>query len=142
MWSDVPCNVWTGPLTDKGYGREDREYRFGKRIRHAHVVAWIDANGCLPPKELPYILHHCDIRPCIEPIHLYAGTQQDNMNDMIERGRKNSPSGDSHWKSILQSEKEEIRKKYATGNYFQYEIAKEYGISLISVNRIINNRAH
>jgi hypothetical protein len=82
----TPCIKTTRKLDDKGYARIGVK-RFGKLIRRAHVLAWVDANGRLPNPETPCILHHCDNRACINPEHLYEGTQQDNVRDMVERRR-------------------------------------------------------
>jgi len=69
-----------------GYGR-CRVVRFGRRIWLAHVLAWVDAHGMLPPEDKPCVLHHCDNPPCVNPDHLYAGTRADNARDKSQRGR-------------------------------------------------------
>jgi hypothetical protein len=52
----------------------------------AHRYAWEQANGRrLQPDE--QVLHHCDVPLCIEPSHLFLGSQQDNMDDMVAKGR-------------------------------------------------------
>jgi hypothetical protein len=38
-----------------------------------------------------YVLHHCDNPPCCNPLHLYAGTQRQNIHDAIARGRFSPP---------------------------------------------------
>ena len=68
-----------------GYGRCGVN-RFGKKIYLAHVLAWVDANGRLPAEGMQ-INHTCHNRACINPEHLYEGTQTDNMRDMVEAGR-------------------------------------------------------
>jgi hypothetical protein len=69
-----------------GYGRCN-QIRFGKKIYLAHVLAWVDHHGMLPPESKPHILHTCDNPPCVNPEHLWAGTHAENMRDMSEKGR-------------------------------------------------------
>lgn len=84
--ANIPCRE-SGNARDKaGYARVFT-YRFGKRISLAHVLAWVDEHGCLPPEDKPCILHRCDNPPCIEPAHLWAGTVAENNRDKAAKGR-------------------------------------------------------
>ena len=76
------CLIWIGPAHWKGYGQIHKD---GKKQR-AHRVAWTLKNGPIP--EGLCVLHHCDMPPCINPDHLFIGTQQDNVADMIAKGRR------------------------------------------------------
>lgn len=52
------------------------------------------------------VLHKCDNRPCCNPLHLFCGTQQDNIADCIKKGRKVLvPTGENHPNSKLNPEK-------------------------------------
>lgn len=51
----------------------------------AHQAAWICVNGTIPPGMC--VLHRCDNPQCINPEHLFLGTQDDNMKDMARKGR-------------------------------------------------------
>jgi len=73
------CWRWKRPLYN-GYGN----MRYLGRTRKAHVVAWSLTHGRLPSL---FILHRCDNRACVNPHHLYEGTQAQNMADMVARGR-------------------------------------------------------
>lgn len=75
------CLVYTGGCDKDGYGKT---WHDGKSIR-AHVAAWIASNGPIPDGLL--VLHHCDTPPCFRLEHLYLGTQLDNMQDRLKRGR-------------------------------------------------------
>jgi hypothetical protein len=74
---DFECWPWTGRTDDKGYGRAH-----GTR---AHRIACALVHGPIPD-ELG-ALHSCDNPPCCNPFHLRAGTQQDNAQDALSRGR-------------------------------------------------------
>jgi hypothetical protein len=52
----------------------------------AHRIAWVMAFGVI--ENGLYVLHSCDNRPCVNPAHLFLGTQKDNINDMIRKGRQ------------------------------------------------------
>ena len=83
------CWLWRGtmdPVT--GYGR----LSVRRRSVGAHRVSYLINAGLIP--DGMSILHACDVRLCVNPAHLYAGTQADNMRDAVERGRM--ASGDRH----------------------------------------------
>lgn len=71
--------VVEGKRDEDGYARvwwQGRGWR-------AHRAVWIRLHGPTTKS----VLHHCDTPPCINPAHLYSGTQQDNMTDRLKRGR-------------------------------------------------------
>lgn len=78
------CVEWDGHRDNRGYGHV-WEMRFGRRIKYAHILAWVDANGRLP-EEGEVVRHRCDNKPCINPEHLLIGTKSDNAKDAVERG--------------------------------------------------------
>jgi hypothetical protein len=79
------CWPWTGQTVTGGYGRLGWQ---GRR-EIAHRVAWELFEGPIP--EGQWVLHHCDNPPCCNPLHLYAGTQRQNIHDAIARGRFSPP---------------------------------------------------
>lgn len=67
------------------------------------------------PLDKPLVLHQCDNPKCCNPMHLYAGTHQDNMNDMVNRNRSKVPCGEQHCRSKLTEEQvKEIRASKET----------------------------
>jgi hypothetical protein len=76
--AETGCLIWTAVKNQAGYGL--------CTLGLAHRVSYRTWVGPIP--EGLYVLHHCDNPPCIEPTHLYAGTQADNMRDMYARDRQ------------------------------------------------------
>lgn len=85
------CWEWQGgcdrvrDLT-RGYGR----FWLNGRMESAHRVAYEEFIGPVP--EGQFVLHDCDNPPCVNPVHLYAGTNSDNQADRVRRGRFVSPN--------------------------------------------------
>lgn len=75
------CLLWTGSRYPNGYGR----IGYQGRDRMAHRLAYELHHGPIP--DGLYVCHHCDTPNCIEPSHLFVGTQADNLDDMRRKGR-------------------------------------------------------
>lgn len=78
-----PCWVWTG---SKHRGRQHGQ--IGLRagvLLWTHRLSWELTNGPIPGGL--FVLHHCDNPPCVNPDHLWLGTQRDNVADMVAKGR-------------------------------------------------------
>lgn len=77
------CWLWLGvPSGNHGYGRIKR----GSNTVMAHRASWEKSNGSIPEGLL--VLHKCDNPSCVNPDHLFLGTQQDNENDKVSKGRQ------------------------------------------------------
>jgi hypothetical protein len=81
------CWLWIGSLTSTGYGQLGLGSKIdGTRRPHkAHRVAYELYVGKIPPGM--GVLHRCDNPPCVNPQHLFLGTQKDNAQDMGRKGR-------------------------------------------------------
>jgi hypothetical protein len=79
------CLVFKSYYDKDGYGRYRMDGgRSAPKIK-AHRAAWILTHGEIPAGLL--VLHKCDNPPCVNPEHLFLGTQKDNMVDMAAKGR-------------------------------------------------------
>lgn len=78
------CWPWTGTTyKHSGYGTMKV-----RGVEHAaHIWSFMESGG-VTTDEKPFVLHSCDNPPCINPRHLRAGSNQDNMDDKVERGRQ------------------------------------------------------
>lgn len=131
------CWHWKFATNHGGYGMAS----FRHRNLAAHRVAFVFANGA-EPGELN-VCHRCDNRLCCNPVHLFLGTQDDNMKDAAMKGRM--PRGDDHIyrkrpeliargegrrRGILTDELVgKARSMYDTGEYQVKDIARELGIN-------------
>ncbi len=84
------CWFWKGAKNNKGYGR----IMLNGKSEGTHRVAWFITNGEIP-KNKPLVCHKCDNPSCVNPKHLFVGTNSDNMKDSFKKGRnailKNGP---------------------------------------------------
>lgn len=76
-----PCWIWTAGLTRNQYG----QFYYHGTPQHAQRVAYRIAYNTDPAEF--NVLHHCDNPPCQNPGHLFLGTQADNMQDKVNKGR-------------------------------------------------------
>jgi len=146
FWSKVDrrgpdeCWQWLASLR-KSYGQ------FGSlRNRwkaQAHRFAWEIVHG--PIQQGLFVLHRCDNPPCVNPDHLYLGTQGDNMRECTRKGRRQR--GDQHWtrrrpelfKTRLTPEKAaEIRAALVESK--TSEVAKRFGVSWYVVHNVRTGR--
>lgn len=77
------CWEWTASTDPRGYGR----VWDGARSALAHRVIFQLVHRITVGPDV-VICHHCDNPSCVRPSHLFAGTQQDNLNDMKAKGRQ------------------------------------------------------
>lgn len=141
------CWLWTGCI-GKGRGDGYGTLCCEGRVQRAHRVAWQIANGPIPAGM--QVLHHCDTRNCVKPEHLFLGTNYDNVQDKVAKGRhprglqasltSNPRRGEDHPKALLTEARVlEMRSLY-TGGMRVKAIADRFGMRCHVANMVIHGR--
>lgn len=126
-----PCMLWTGSVTDSGYGLFHHE---GKNIR-AHRFAWYLTHGRWPE---PCALHRCDVRRCVNPDHLFEGDRATNIADMCAKGR-GCKGEDRPGAKLSEAQVAEIRDR-AAGGESHSSIAADLPVKRRQVSRVAARR--
>jgi len=128
------CWNWKGARFNHGYG----QFWNGRRPVVAHRYSWELHNGPIP--DGLHCLHVCDTPDCVNPSHLFLGTHQDNMTDMVNKGRSRSVSAgeaNRHAK-LTEGAVRQIRKYHAAGGCTQSWLAIVYGVGSMTINSLLH----
>jgi len=125
------CWLWTGNVAKVGYG----QLISNRKKRYAHRSSYEVFKGPIPKGMM--VCHKCDTRSCVNPDHLFLGTPQDNMTDMIKKGR--SKNGPNHPASKLT--KEQVKEILNMEGTHQY-IADLYGVCRQNIGAIKSGKRH
>ena len=134
FYNGTRCWEWVAGCTSTGYG----QFLIQRKKYKPHRISYTLAFGGIP--EGLFVLHHCDNPLCLNPSHLFLGTQKDNMNDKVSKGRQNR--GESHYACKLTDKQvSEIRKRYGRhgiGGESGVELAKEFGVGKQAISDIVH----
>jgi hypothetical protein len=134
-WPRTTCIAWNG------YSK----MMIDRKVFYAHRAVWELTRGPIP--DGLFVLHRCDNPPCINPSHLFLGTQLDNARDRQAKGRNGVKKGDRAWwpnrplrgskngrAKLTEAAVLDIRRAYRMGTVTQRELALRHGVdpSLIS----------
>lgn len=122
------CWLWPGLGSPDYYGKTC----FRGMLVQAHRMAFFLSKGEWPN---PICRHTCDIRACVNPQHLLAGTKQDNANDKMQRGRHKPMRGEDSGRAKL-SAQEVIAIREMRGRPLK-EIAQQFGVSKGAVKHVL-----
>lgn len=133
FWSKVDksagedgCWEWAAFRDRFGYGKIRVQGRYTLSHRLSAAMAGLDVEGLC-------VCHRCDNPACVNPAHLFAGTQADNVRDMLEKGRGSKAKGRDNGQSKLTEENVvEIKARLKAGES-QRSIAKGFSVSQMTV---------
>lgn len=144
FWSKVEkgegCWEWQASLLGGGYGVYC--YPINGKLQNigAHRVSWVIHNGPYDQSN-QVVCHKCDNRKCVNPDHLFLGTQSDNIKDAVKKRR--FTVGSKHKLSKLtEDDVRAIRKLYTNvpAGYRKpafASVAREYGVDPTIISRIV-----
>jgi hypothetical protein len=151
FWSRVrrtpdECWDWQGSGTGIGYG----VFSVGGRQVNSHrVAASLTLEDFSPEK---FVLHRCDNPRCVRPSHLFTGTQKENFEDAVAKGRAFFKSerqrehvrlfsGELNPNAKLTLEMaNEIRRRYAAGGVTQAALGVEFGVRQTTISTIVRGK--
>lgn len=147
FWARVDCSgacwPWTGSLTRDGYGHFAPGGPYGRRLVLAHRFGWELTHGPIPP-ELR-VLHTCDNPPCVNPAHLWLGTQRDNMRDAAAKGRVGAQQHPDLYRTLCRGRSVltaaqvlEIRALADTEGLRVCVLARRYGVRWTVIKAVIS----
>ena len=90
-----------------------------------------------------FVLHKCDVRACVNPNHLFLGTQGDNMDDMDAKGRrvtKSSPGSANGSAKLSEKAVKEIIERYALGNISCVNLGLLFNVGPTTIHRIVTRK--
>jgi len=132
------CWEWGWSRWRDGYGMFYITDRPRLIYRGAHIFSWELAHNQSVPEGM-IVRHTCDNPPCINPHHLLLGTHADNTQDMISRGRHLGKRSYDTWTRTSKEDVTNIRRLHSEG-LSQFEIARQYGLSFITVHRMVHRK--
>lgn len=133
------CWLWLGYKDANGYGiigQKNKSYK-------AHRVSWEINNQKKIPDGM-YVCHKCDNPSCVNPSHLFLGTPNDNVQDMMKKGRYVSGGkpnkGQKNGRALLTNK--QAREIISLSSKMKVkDIAKKFSISICQASKIINKKA-
>jgi hypothetical protein len=126
---DNACWEWPMLKPDTRYGTLTYYYRH----YYAHRLSYEVHHGPIPDGMI--VCHRCDNPPCCNPAHLFLGTDQDNSNDKLAKGRQ-TRGEDLHAAKLTENQVLEMRYLYSTG-WLQEELSAAFGVTRSNVSMVI-----
>lgn len=131
------CWLWTRAKDSQGYGRIElsgKKNKDGASYKKVHRFSWEYHFG--PIEDNKHVLHKCDVRTCVNPDHLFLGTNDDNVRDRNQKNRQ--ATAGKHGAAKLTMEKaEKIRELYTSEKYSTRSLGIMFGVAHTQIAKII-----
>jgi hypothetical protein len=130
------CWNWHGIMNTNGYGR----FSLNDRHRLAHRVSFQMFIGQIPKGMV--VCHRCDNRKCVNPNHIWLGTQSENLKDAFVKGRMKHPdtTGEKNGNRKLSWEKVRAIREMKSSGVKSFLIASSFNVSTSTIYDIVKNR--
>lgn len=125
------CWIWQGSKHRQGYGH----LVFNRKVELTHRVSWVLYYGEIP-KGIK-VCHKCDVPSCCNPEHLFLGTQNENVQDMMNKGRKITNVPATRRIKLTWNQVQDIKKIHAEG-MTRKELQEKYSVSACCIFKILN----
>lgn len=132
---DNGCWEWDGPPGSSGYGWFSLT---SSTHMASHRVSYLLTHNGIP--ENLEVLHTCDNKICVRPDHLFLGTQQDNVDDMIEKGRANYARGSQSGAAKLMEQDVVTIRQMADNGIALKIIASIYSLDGSTISGIVHGK--
>ena len=130
------CWLWTGEICPHG---QHGIIRSGGQILSAYRLSYEIYKGEIP--EGKCVCHTCDVRSCVNPDHLWIGTQQENIRDALQKGRMNNCGENNGQSKLTEKQVIEIVSLYRTNTYSQDQLGKMYNVNHTIIHNIITGKS-
>jgi hypothetical protein len=133
-YSELGCWEWRSraPITPSNRPK----ISWGEKYLKVARISWMVTRGEIP--EGIFVCHGCDNIACVRPDHLFLGTQQDNMMDMVKKGRFKPHLGENNTASRLKSSDVlRIREIHSAGGVYCTQIASQFNVSADTIRSIV-----
>ena len=155
------CWLWTARRNAKGYGQLCRSHDGKSRAFYAHRVMFEFFNGPIPSGLM--VCHRCDNPPCVNPGHLWVGTNSDNIKDAVKKqrmhwqregwvkppysveARKKISDGKlgekNHFAKLTAEKVLGIRAEWKSGNRDIRDMGDRYGTGCFNIYQVVSRRS-
>lgn len=131
------CWIWSGSTSIGGYGSFGWPGKTWKdwKSRRAHRVSYEFYVGPIPPGL--DVLHKCDNPPCVRPSHLFLGTDFDNQQDALKKGRRADAKGIKNGnRKLTEEDVKDIRNFHPLVS--ERKLASYYGVKKAAIHKIVH----
>ena len=123
--TETGCWLWTGAMDKDGYGTTTGNIR-------ANRLSWTIHEGPIPPGQC--VCHTCDVRLCVNPRHLFIGSNQQNTAD--RNSKKRQAKGERGHSKLTEAQVTEIR----SGNARCVDLAAKFGVTRALISHVRTRR--